>query len=172
MIKIAITGPECSGKTTLAIALGQEFDISWIPEFSRVYLSKLDRSYKQEDLDVIAQKQQNAIDLIERIGKGKYLITDTEMTVMKIWSQEKYQDVSETITTLWQQQSYDLYLLCKPDIPYENDPLRENPDDRDRLYEIYKAELISKGVHFVEIEGLEFQRKAKALKAIEDLNSN
>jgi nicotinamide riboside kinase len=170
MLKIAITGPECSGKTTLAIALGKKLEINWIPEFARGYLRKLDQPYNQNDLDIIAEQQQKVVDLVHRLRRQKYLIVDTEMTVMKIWSSEKYQEVSETITSLWQQQDYDLYLLCKPDIPYVADPQRENPNDRDRLYEIYKSELQLKAAHFVEIEGSEDLRIDIALGAISKLN--
>lgn len=171
MLKIAITGPECSGKTTLAIALGKKLEINWIPEFARGYLTKLDRPYNQNDLDIIAEQQQKMVDLVERIGKKKYLIVDTEMTVMKIWSTEKYQEVSETITSLWRQQDYDLYLLCKPDIPYVADPQREHPNDRDRLYQIYKSNLESQDAHFVEITGAEQERLNIALTAISKIES-
>ena len=33
------------------------------------------------------------------------------------------------------------YLLCKPDIKWEEDPLRENPNNRLELYKIYKEEI-------------------------------
>lgn len=168
MIKVAITGPECSGKTTLAIALGAHFNVSWIPEFARNYLSKLERSYQQDDLDVIAQQQQNVINLMSKTSNN-LMIVDTEMFVMKIWSEEKFGSVSTSINSILKEQNYDLYLLCKPDIPYEFDPLRENPEDRDRLYELYKKELEKSDLHFVEIKGFEKQRVDFAIAEIESL---
>lgn len=168
MIKIALTGPECSGKTTLAIELAKALKVNWIPEFARHYLTKLNRPYNQEDLDVIALRQQNAIDLIVRIGKD-YLITDTEMLVIKIWSQEKFNTVSNQIESLYQQQDFDLIVLCKPDIPYEEDPLRENQEDRDRLFEIYRAELEKSEQNFIIVDSTISARLNKVLAAIEKL---
>lgn len=168
MIKIALTGPECSGKTTLAIELAKALKVNWIPEFARHYITKLNRPYNQEDLDVIALRQQNAIDLIVRIGKD-YLITDTEMLVIKIWSQEKFNTVSNQIESLYQQQDFDLIVLCKPDIPYEEDPLRENQEDRDRLFEIYKSELEKSEQNFIIVDSTISTRLNKVLAAIEKL---
>ncbi len=168
MIKIALTGPECSGKTTLAIELAKALKVNWIPEFARHYLTKLNRPYNQEDLNVIAERQQKAIDLIVRIGK-EYLITDTEMLVIKIWSQEKFNTVSNQIESLYQQQDFDLIVLCKPDIPYDEDPLRENQEDRDRLFEIYRSELEKSGKKFIIVDSTITARLNKVLAAIEKL---
>ena len=37
------------------------------------------------------------------------------------------------------------FIYYKPDIPWESDPLRENPYDRIKLFEIYKMELDNLG---------------------------
>ena len=54
MIRIAITGPESSGKTTLCQSLSEHFNVDFIPEFARTYLEITDGKYKQPDLDEIA----------------------------------------------------------------------------------------------------------------------
>ena len=57
-IKIAITGPESSGKTTLAKELAKYFKNSFlVNEFSREYLEKLTRKYIFADLLNIAKGQ-------------------------------------------------------------------------------------------------------------------
>jgi nicotinamide riboside kinase len=54
------------------------------------------------------------------------------------------------------QDLFDLHTLCWPDIPWEADPLRENPDNRDKLFELYKASLIQYNKNFIIIScGLE-----------------
>ena len=168
MIKVALTGPECSGKTTLAIDLGKELGVNWIPEFARHYLNKLERAYNQADLDFIAEKQQDVIRLISNTSSN-YLVVDTEMLVLKIWSLEKYNSVSDFISSAWQYQDLDLYVLCKPDIPFEQDGLRENPDDRDRLFEIYKNELRAKNANFIIVSGNQSNRLGQVLEAISKL---
>ena len=58
IIKIAMFGPESTGKTTLASQLAVEFNTVWIPEFARDFLQyKWDLSQQictQEDLIPIA----------------------------------------------------------------------------------------------------------------------
>ena len=52
--RIVITGPESSGKTTLAMSLATTFETAWVPEFARNYLEVLDSPYTLEDLVKIA----------------------------------------------------------------------------------------------------------------------
>jgi nicotinamide riboside kinase len=63
---------------------------------------------------------------------------------------------------------YDLYLLCNTDLPWEYDPLRENPDDRERLFELYKKELEDRGFSFAIISGTGKERLENAVKAIKE----
>ena len=165
MKRIAITGPECSGKSAVALALASKFQINWIPEAARSFLEKLDRPYLQDDLDLIARRQQMMIDGVKN---QDILISDTEMLVLKIWSEVKYGNVSAYIESLWRNQDFDLYLLCKPDIPYEIDPLRENPDNRDELFELYKTALENSNRNFIILSG---DLNSRMETAIEKINS-
>jgi nicotinamide riboside kinase len=81
------------------------------------------------------------------------VVYDTEVLVLKIWSDFKYGSCSKLILDELSQQKIDLYLLCAPDIPYEEDILRENPNDRVELFEIYKNELKQMNANFIIIEG-------------------
>ena len=86
------------------------------------------------------------------------------MLVMKIWFEEKYQRVSENILQLLERQQINLYFLCKPDFKWVPDPLRENPQDRDRLFYIYEASLKKHGFSYCVLSGSEAERK-KIIKA-------
>ena len=61
----------------------------------------------------------------------------------------------------------DLYLLCKPDIPYEPHPLREDEHRRDELFEWYLDLL--RHTKCAVIEGGEPRRIELALSAIQSL---
>jgi nicotinamide riboside kinase len=63
--------------------------------------------------------------------------------VIKIWSEFKYGFCDPEILTLMKEQKYDLHLLADVDLPWEDDPLREHPDKRQELFDLYKAELES-----------------------------
>jgi nicotinamide riboside kinase len=64
-----------------------------------------------------------------------------------------------------------LFLLCRPDLPWEADPVRENGgENRIRLFEEYRNELIHYGFSFVEISGTDDQRLNNAMDAIRKFN--
>lgn len=169
MISIAFTGPECAGKTTLAQALSQKLNGLFVPEYVRSFFEGRSTSYEFHDLDKIAKGQLEAI-IAAKKENPTTLLVDTEMLVMKIWSQEKFNRVSEFIQQAYQDQAYDLMVLCKPDIPYEADELRENPADRDRLYEIYLSELLNANQRFIEVQGSVDQRIQQVMKEFQKLS--
>ena len=144
-LRIAFTGPESSGKTTMATWCAQEFSLTYIDEFARIYLAH-QSSYIQKDLDFMAQKQ-------VALWPNHGLIADTEMHVFQIWSQVKYAEVSPMISELLKAQQFDHYFLCAPDIPWEADPLRENPLNRDMLFGLYLDQLEKYGRSYTVLTG-------------------
>ena len=146
-LKIAFTGPESSGKTTISRAFAEMVNAIWVEEYAREYLQAKD-TYLQSDLDEIARIQKEKWNVEETI-----LVADTEMTVIKIWSEYRYNSCSEFIEKAYEEQQFDHYFLCKPDIPWEFDPLRENPDNRDELFELYHNELLGMNRSFTILEG-------------------
>ena len=169
MISIAFTGPECSGKTTLAQALSEQVNGVFVPEYVRSFFEDRSTSYNKNDLDIIAKGQLQAIESAKK-ENPEVLLVDTEMLVMKIWSDEKFNETSQFISQAYQNQAYDLIVLCKPNIPYETDELRENPFDRERLYEVYLAELLTSGQNFIEAEGTLSERIHIIRKEIQKLS--
>jgi nicotinamide riboside kinase len=151
-VKIAFTGPESSGKTTLAKKVASLYNGIFVEEFARTFL-KGKPTYVQEDLDAIAEVQLKSWDL-----ETEFLVADTEMTVICIWSLYKYGAISQKIKQLFNQQQFNLLFLCKPDIPWEFDPMRENPENRDELFDLYHSFLIENKQNFVVVEGNEQQR--------------
>ena len=147
-LKIAFTGPESSGKTTMAELIAEAYCTSFIPEYAREFL-KDKTTYTLADLDVIAKKQ---VELC-KASKNTLVISDTEMAVMLIWSQEKFKEVSPIIKSYWEAQDFDHLFLCAPDIPWEVDELRENPLDRGRLFLLYEELLKNNNRNFSILKG-------------------
>ena len=163
MRRIAITGPESSGKTKLAEDLAKYFGITYVPEFAREYLMALDRPYTADDLEKIAVGQ---IALIENAKENNLLIVDTEMVVMHTWSKVVFGKVSDLIQKKLYEQNFDLYLLCDIDIPWEYDPLRENEFDREDLFQVYYKKLRELKYNFIIVQGTPEERLKQAIKAI------
>jgi len=147
MLKIIITGPESSGKTTLCKALSKHFNISFAKEFARHYINSLERGYTQNDLVSIAKGQLEC--------EFNYDLLDTDLITIKIWSEYKYGSCDKWILTQIEKQKSEkrFYLLCKPDIPWQTDNQRENPNDREALFEIYKEKLDDLGHKYFIVEG-------------------
>ena len=166
--KIAIVGPECTGKSDLAQFLATHYNTSWVPEYARNYIDNLVRPYNVDDLTVIAHGQMRLEEEYVRDANG-ILFCDTTLLVIKIWSEFKYGNCDPFIIETIKDRKYDLYLLTYVDIPWQEDPLREHPDKREELYEIYLNELKNLSTPFVEIRGDRSQRKKTAIEAIDRL---
>ena len=172
MLRIAIVGPESSGKTTLCEALAQHYQCAYTKEYARAYLEDNGPGYTEDDLIHIARGQLlvegQAQELAVKHG-GDLIICDTDMITIRIWSKEKFGRCHPLIKKLAQSVKYDLWLLCTPDIPWEPDPLREDPHDRDRLFVVYRSVLDQSKKNYVVIRGDRGERVAAATAAINKL---
>lgn len=171
MQRIVITGPESTGKTTLAKQLAAHFKTSFVPEYARYYLSNLGRPYQEDDLLEIAKGQ------LEWQNDPQYhgptvQICDTGFLVLKIWSEYKYGQCHPWILQQYYDHQPDLYLLCDIDLPWQFDPLRENPNERVTLMNIYRKELENSGCQFVEISGQEEERFIQARISVGVVQNN
>lgn len=147
MHKIIITGSESSGKTTLCKALSKHFNLPFSKEYAREYLDALNRDYNQDGLLKIAKGQLQAENGIQ--------LLDTDLITLKIWSEYKYGSCNNWILEQIERQKTEkrFYLLCKADIPWQADPQRENPNNREELFGLYKEELTNLGHDYFIIEG-------------------
>lgn len=167
MKKVAIVGPESSGKSTLAQDLMVHVGAWMVAEVAREYIDELERPYEEADLLEIAKTQVENEDMVggEPMGKG-LVVCDTDLITIRIWSEEKFGRCHPWIAEQTEQRHYDLWLLCAPDMPWEPDPLRENPHDRDRLFGLYVRMLDRWKKPYVILTGERDQRLKAAMKAI------
>ena len=164
--KIAITGPESTGKSTLARKLAAHYNTVWVPEYARTYIDKLNRPYEQHDLSEIAKGQifhENEL----KAKANKYLFCDTELTVIKIWSEYKYGSIDPFLTSEHNKITYDLYLLLDINLPWEPDSQREHPEKRKFFFDWFEQELKAIGANYQVIGGEREYRFANACRAIE-----
>ena len=168
MRKVLITGPEPSGKTSLAQELARRFKSRWVGEFARTYLEELDRPYQADDLLKIVNGQ---LRLEQQLVTDKlpYLFCDTGPEVVYIWSMVKFGEADPYLLTLLHRQHYDVRLLCYPDLPWEADPLREHSDFTDRLalFEQYQLLHEDMGWDYSVIRGTGNERYAAAEQRVQ-----
>ena len=150
-MKIVLTGPECSGKTTLATQLAEHYGVSIAPEPAREHFQP-EQVYQPSDLLHLAATQCR----LEGNAGPKLQVLDTDLQNIYLWWQEKFGPAPMTLQRCYADYSSQrdrIYLLCRPDIPWEFDPLRENPRDRDRLYQLYRDDLTARKLTYEVIEG-------------------
>ncbi len=180
--KIVVIGPESTGKSTLCEELAQRYETTWCPEFAREYLLTNGKNYDYEDLLTIAKGQlaleQEYTDTLENqsitmLENGGHLplFIDTDMYVMKVWSEFVFGNCHRFILDEIVKREYDLYLLCNVDLPWVADELREYPDidSRKKLYRIYKDLMINQAVPWIDISGPSEERLQKAIAAVDKL---
>ena len=168
-IRIAVTGPESTGKTTLALQLAELYNGQYIPEFAREYVEKLPRHYTYDDVEAIAKIQVDQY-LTTRSTSGQLFFFDTWLIITKVWFNWVFGRTPGWLDDQIYGCPIDLFLLCLPDLPWEPDPVRENGgENRLKLLDQYRNELHHYGFNFVEIGGIGEVRLQSAIDAMNNI---
>lgn len=94
---------------------------------------------------------------------------DTDLINYKIWAEEVFGRCPREIEQAIRKEQHHVYLLCEPDLPWKPDPLRENPDDRQRLFERHRQEILRLNRPYEIVRGIgsqRFQNSETALKKL------
>jgi len=166
--KIAITGPESTGKSTLAKQLAATFDGHWVPEIARAYLNQISLPYTKDDLEKIAHLQIDAFEKATRAPHA-YLFADTELLVIKIWYEHAFGECPEWFMKAYKEQDFSLYLLTDIDLSWKPDPLREHPHKRKYFFNLFVDELKTMGRPYNIISGKGNMRLQRAVAYIRGL---
>ena len=147
------------------------YKTAWVPEYSRVYLEDLERKYSYEDILAIAKGQYKSEQQMI-IDASSMLFCDTEFLVNKIWCDDKFGKCHSWILNMIDTNPHDLYLLCYIDLPWEADPLREDPQDRERLFNLYESELQSRDLNYGIVRGKGSKRLQNAINIVDKFAVN
>lgn len=164
-IRIAITGPESSGKTALAQAVGEAFpDTCVVNEYAREYLEARlpETDYSEDDLLLIGKTQRSNM----LSANAAMVIYDTDYLVLHIWMNEVFKKEDSIFYKWFVEEKFDLVFLCAPDIDWRPDPLRENETDRWRLFEKYEEALMKIQREYYVVSGLDADRVQPVLELI------
>jgi NadR type nicotinamide-nucleotide adenylyltransferase len=168
LFKIVITGPEATGKSTLAAQLAEHYHTVFVPEYARSYIESLNRPYIFSDVEHIARRQ---VQEYESFGHkaSTILFLDTYLIITKVWFDVVYKKCPDWVIEAIKRSDIDLFLLCQTDLPWTPDNVRENGGEkREQLFRTYQTELEYFGFTYGIVEGSENDRLKKAISIIED----
>lgn len=168
--KIAVVGPESSGKSTLVQNLSSQFRCENVQEYARQYIQHLNRPYIYNDLLVIAKEQKKQENKAS-ISSQHILICDSSLLTIKVWSCDKFGKCDPWIEEQLAAEKYDLILLCKPDLPWQPDPQREDKHRREYLFDVYSSYLEEGNQMYKVIEGIGKDRITLAAHYVTELKN-
>jgi NadR type nicotinamide-nucleotide adenylyltransferase len=171
MLKVAILGPESTGKSTLTLQLAKHYNAAYVLEYAREYVEHLNSAYTYQDVCQIAQHQiEQELAFECSTSKPDFIFFDTDLIITKVWFSYCFQTVPDFVTDRLQTGFFDLYLLCAPDLPWVPDAVREHGDDREFFFDWYKREieLLNKPYHV--ISGTDYLRFHSAVEVLDLLN--
>lgn len=164
--RIAVVGPESTGKSSLCQQLAQHYATEWVPEYARTYIDQLDRDYTQPDLLAIAKGQLDWEDEKASLATH-HLICDTTLLVIKIWSDHAYGNTHPWIEEQLEERAYDFYLLNDIDLPWTPDPQREHPQLRKHFFDLYQGYLDEHQLPYAIVSGSGNERAHQAVYSID-----
>lgn len=172
VVKIAVVGPESTGKSTISADLASHFDTIVVPEFAREYCQDLNRRYTLEDEINIFHGQLALEKKLLPFSRQQLLFCDTMVLNVKIWCDHLFGYTPESILSDLKKQSYDLYLLMDIDLPWEDDELRDFPHLRSHFMKVWHKELNEIGANYALISGVGSLRLENAITQVNDFLEN
>ncbi len=164
--RIAVLGPESTGKSVLSKQLSERFNTVFVKEYSRDYFLNREYSYNIHDLEKIALQQLNNEQNLYTKANN-IIICDTEFITLKVWSDVVFGKTPTAITNLITSHMYDLYLLCNLDVEWEPDPLRNNSHNRQEIYNRFVSELEHHNLNYRIVSGTNDDRVKNAVTFVQ-----
>lgn len=165
--KIAVVGPESTGKSTMSAYLADHYNTVWVPEFARDYCAALTAPPTWQD-EINMFYGQVALEKELAPKANKLLICDTTFITVKIWSDEMFGRSPQEVLDALPGHKYDLYLLLDIDLPWQDDPLRDFPHKREHFMDVWHQELKALDANYVLISGTGPKRYQRAIEAIDN----
>ena len=164
--KIAIVGPESTGKSTMSAFLAKHYNTVWVPEYARGYCAKLTEPCTwQDEINMFYGQLDLEADMLPLANE--LLICDTTFITVKIWSDYTFGRTPQEVLNELSKHPYNLYLLLNIDLPWEEDPLRDFPHMCEHFMDIWVKELQALNANYVLISGTGDKRYADAVRVID-----
>lgn len=172
-LRICVTGPESTGKTTLAKRLAEEAGAPCVPEASRIHAERVGRALLASDVEPIAREHIVLADVgaarAAALGT-RLLFLDTDLVSTVIYARHYYGAVARWIERDARARLAHLYLLCDVDVPWVRDGIRDRPSDRREMFGRFRRSLARRGALVVSVRGDWSARLRLARDAVSSLH--
>lgn len=169
--KIAIVGPESTGKSTMSSALAKHYNVPWVPEYARYYCAALTADCTLQDEINMFHGQVALEDSILATAETNFIICDTTFLTVKIWSDEMLGETPQIVLDALKTRTYDFYILLDIDLPWQEDPLRDFPHMREHFMGIWHKELKALNANYVVVGSIE-NRLQNAINTVNTFLTN
>lgn len=167
-LHICLTGPESTGKTELAEILRVRFGLPVVPEFAREYALQNPRELTADDVESIARGEIALLDAAEAAG-APAIILDTDLLSTVAYSRHYYGSCPEWIEEEARRRRAEQYFLLDVDMPWVEDDVRDNCQDRVAVFETFRKVLLEFGAPFEVVGGAWPARCRRVERAVEVL---
>jgi len=176
-LRVAVYGPESTGKTELATRLAAHFRAPLVPEYARERWDA-QGALALEDMLPVAREQWRREDAAAAQCQPMddmpgVVICDTDALTTMLWSDLLYGTTPDELRRGAEKRcrNYALYLLLDIDVPFAADPQRcfPDPDDRKKAMRIWRGALDRRGLPYVLIRGDWAAREQAAIAAVQGL---
>lgn len=168
LTKIAVVGSESTGKSTMAQHIARELQTVCVPEYARYYCEHLNRNYTLQDEVNMFYGQRALEEALVPLANQGVLVCDTTILTVKIWCDHLFGETPEYVKNEIVLRSYDFYLLMDIDLPWEDDPLRDFPNQREHFRDVWERELQGMQARYAVISGQGEERLDLGLQKVLD----
>lgn len=173
--RAVLVGAESTGKTTLAARLAQRYATTWVPEHGRVHTERKwaaegpDAPWRTDEFVDIARRQRADEEAGARAAEGGLVVCDTDALATAVWHERYVGDRSPQVEAIAAERLGDLYLLCRDDVDWVDDGLRDGEHLRAWMTARFVEVLAAVGVRWIELAGSWPERERTAVAAIDAL---
>lgn len=169
-LRIVLTGSESTGKTVLARQLATHLGVPCVPEYARQYATHIQRALRVTDVEPIARGQIALEDAALALNPPR-LILDTDLVSTVVYSRHYYGGCPEWIIDAARVRLGSMYLLLDIDIAWIADRVRDRPEERESIQQLFHRQLRELGANAVQVSGSGELRLQRALRAVAQLHT-
>ncbi|MCC6318050.1 MAG: ATP-binding protein [Gemmatimonadaceae bacterium] len=164
--RIVVTGPESTGKTTLARDLARSLHTIWVPEYARDYAASRSE-LTAADVEPIGRGQAAREDaILSEQPSLADVVLDTDLLSTTVYAEHYYGSCPRWVWTEAQRRLGALYLLCDVDLAWVADGVRDQPEARTELHQCFGRRLQEFGARVLPVAGVGPVRLQVALAAV------